>query len=382
MLVAGAMLAGCAKNDSSTSGVRNPPVLATQAGPTVSAFPVELVTVKQEAWVQRVVADAELISLMSPQISAEVAGTVERVLVLPGQTVKKGQLLAALSTGDLALSTLEAQAQSAQLVTQLAEKERVLARNGSLLAQGFISQAALETVQADVAALKQQVRAAQARTELVQRNLAKARIVAPYDAVVSALHVAPGAYVRAGDMLLTLWSDAASSVRIRIPQQYAGRVAPKQPVLLSWNGQDIATEVAHVRPNIDAASRSFEAHAHVPPALRNLTGVSLSATVALSHDAVVSVPAQAVQLSGPDAFVYVTTDNTHARKRMVKTGRQHEGRIEIVEGIHPGDAIVANGAAFIRDGQPILVKDNGTSQPGTLRFTTQNAAPNLHVVLQ
>lgn len=331
------------------------------AGPGLS---VNTVTAQKQEWVQRIALDADVVSLASPDISAEVAGKITEVRVIPGQSVNKGQVLAVLDTNDLALAASEARAQSAQIAAQLADKRRALVRNRDLVDKGFISRAALETIQAEVTAMEQQLQAAKARAELARSNLGKAQVVAPYDAVVSARNVAPGAYVRAGDVLLSLWSPNTSSLRVRVPQQYAGMVHPGQRLAVTWAGRNIETTVMHVRSDIDIASRSFEVQARVPEPLRAVTGAALSATLELGRETVLSIPAQAVQLNGSKPFVFTVNEASKAHQKAVVTGRQQDGQIEILKGVTQGEQVIIEGASFARDGQTVLVREHKGTPPG------------------
>lgn len=361
------LLAGCTNETPST------PPKDQKAGVTAPhqsgdpGLSVNTVAVQKQERVHRIALDADVVSLASPDIAAEVAGNIAEVRVMPGQAVKKGQVLVVLNTSDLSLAASEASAQSAQVAAQLADKRRSLARHEDMVAKGFISRAALETLQAEVAAMEQQLKAAKARAELARSNLAKARVVAPYDAVVAARNVAPGAYVRSGDVLLSLWSPKTSSLRVRVPQQYAGKVTPGQRLFVTWGGKEIETTILHARTAIDMASRSFEAQAQVPEELRSITGAALSATLEIGREAVLSLPAQAIQLNGSESFVFTVSDANEAQRKTVVTGRQQDGQVEIVKGVTEGERVIVEGASFARDGQPVLVRQHTGSEPGARR---------------
>jgi HlyD family secretion protein len=73
----------------------------------------------------------------------------------------------------------------------------------------------------------------------------------------------------------------------------------------------------------------------------------------------VVVPANAVQQQGSDSFVWLVVDNA-AVKRVVKTGETEDGRIEIKDGVSPGDKVVVAGAEKLKeDKQAVKVKEPG-----------------------
>lgn len=348
------MLAAC---DSKTPADK--PAAANKGGPAV-AVATAPATVTQ--LVRRVALDADVVSLASPNIAAEVPGTLSKVLVVPGQAVKKGQVLAELNPADLALAAEDAKAQAAQLSTLLADKAKLLARHESAGNAGYISPATLDTLRAEVNALRQQVEGAKARAALAQNNLAKTQVLAPYAATVSQRNVAAGSFARAGDVLFVLWSPDSSSVRVRVPQEYAGKVKPGQKLFLTWAGKEIETSIERVRSDIDSASRSFEVHARVPAELQSATGAALSASLELRSDAALAVPAQAVQLNGPKAFVFVVDANKKAQQKDVTVGAQVNGQIEVIQGLSDGEQVIVEGAPFVRNGQAVKVDAPATSK--------------------
>lgn len=309
-------------------------------------------------WAERIALDAEVVGLTSPVISAEVSATVDQIPVLPGQKVKKGDVLAMLDQRALVLLAREADAQFAQLGTQLADKQRALGRHEELFAKGYISRAALEIVQTELRLAQQQLMAAKARSELARHQLSKAAVTAPHDGIVSDRHVAPGTYVRPGDKLISLWHPGTSTLRLQVPQHYAGLMKPGQALTVRWDAQALQTELTHVQTDINPVSRSFEVHASVPPPLRSLTGAVLPVTLELQKDSVLAVPAQAIQLNGTSAFLFIVDHEGKAQKKPVTLGRTRNGQTEIIQGISEGERIVVEGAAFIQDRQALLISND------------------------
>ena len=327
--------------------------VAQASGPKGKVLTVSVAEVAKQEWANEVSLDADIVSLASPNIAAEVAGKVTSVAVLPGQAVKKGQLLVTINPTDLSLAAADADAQAAQIAAQLADKNRSLKRNTELAAKEYIGRAVLDSSQAEVAAAAEQLKAAKARAAIARGNLAKAQVVAPYDAVVAERTVAPGSYVRAGDQLVSLWSPAASTIRVQVPQEYAGKVAVGQKLTMHWAGQDIEAKVERVRSDINPQSRAFEVQASVPAALRAVTGASLSALLEVSRDTTTTVPALAIQMNGEKKTVFVVGPDQKVVLKSVTVGRQKDGMVEILEGLSAGERVITEGSSFAQDGQSV-----------------------------
>jgi multidrug efflux pump subunit AcrA (membrane-fusion protein) len=67
------------------------------------------------------------------------------------------------------------------------------------------------------------------------------------------------------------------------------------------------------------------------------------------------VPASALVQRGQLEILFVAEDG-RARMRIVRTGKRTEQGIEVLAGLNPGETVVVDGAAPLRDGQPLEVK--------------------------
>lgn len=300
--------------------------------------------------------DAELVSLSSPSLASEVSAKVLRVLAQPGQQVRQGQLLVELDGADLYLSAEESRYQVAQLQAHLAEKTRAWSRAEELYAKEYVSRSSRDAARAELDVAQAQVSAAQARTQLSQRALGKSRVVAPFDGTVLDVRTAPGAFARAGDILLQLWSPSVSTLRVRVPQEELGKVQPGQRVSLQWENRTLVSKVARVNTAINSGSRSFEAQVEVPPELAAISGLSLRARIELASRDRLVVPAQAPQLEGAQAYLVLFQEGK-AHRVAVELGEQQGGFVEIRSGLKEGAQVVVEGASFASEGQALQVKE-------------------------
>jgi membrane fusion protein (multidrug efflux system) len=67
------------------------------------------------------------------------------------------------------------------------------------------------------------------------------------------------------------------------------------------------------------------------------------------------VPEAALVPDRSTQSVFVVGENDVVEKRQVKTGRRRPGQVEILEGLEPGDRVIARGTQKARDGQPVQV---------------------------
>lgn len=358
---AGLLLSACSGADKGATKAAPAPK-ETAAERKAPALLVTVAAVRSQMLSQQLTVDAELSSLSSPNIATEVSAKVQRVLVKPGEVVRKGQVLAQLEDLDLSLSAAETRAQLSQLEASLADKTRALARAEELFAKEYVSKASRDEAVFARDASRAQVDAARAKATLSERSLAKAQVVAPFDGTVLDVKTAPGAYARAGDVLFQLWSPQQSTLRLRIPQDYLGQVRPAQEVILQHGSQELKSTLTRVNTSVQAASRSFEAHAAIPQELAGVSGLSLAARIQLSPRQALVVPAQAPQLEAGKALLVLVKDGK-AQKVPVELGIQQDGVVEVLAGVEEGAQVVVEGAAFANQGQPVQVREVGEVKP-------------------
>jgi membrane fusion protein, multidrug efflux system len=275
----------------------------------------------------------------------EVSGRIASIGFKDGQVVKKGQLLVGL---DASLNEAEVAQYKAEYDLALSN----LKRSEDLARQKFISSSAEET-----AASNAQV--AEARLKLAQARLSKMRIVAPFDGVVGIRGVSLGDYVKDGTDMVNIEDVRNLKVDFRLPERSLPQIKVGQNVEVvadALPGERWQGHIEAINPRIDAAGRSLEVRGRLDNVSGRLRpGMFVRVRVIVGERAnALLVPEEAIVPQGTDFYVYKVVDNL-ARRVPVKIGVRRDARVEIVEGLVPGDQVVTAGMRLSRDGQPVRV---------------------------
>lgn len=351
LLTTAALLAACGEKPVEKKGAPPALITVTQA----KAVPLEIT--------ERTLGSLE--AVMDPKIAAEVAGKVIAVHARSGQAVKKGQLLALIDPRDAEHQATADSAETARLEALLAQQERLVARQGELVQKNFISKNALDDVTAQRDALKNQLAAARARAEISRGNTGKTRIVAPFDGTIEVQISSAGDYVKVGDPMFSMVSNARLRANLPFPETAAARLKPGMAVRISsplYPDTPISGVVDDIRPTVLDGSRAIQAIARIdnPGPLKG--GGSVDAVVvAGTKDAAVVAPEQSVVLRPAGKVVYVIADGK-ARQQVVKTGSKQGGMVEIVDGLQGGETIALDGAGFLADGAAVSVREPSQGQ--------------------
>lgn len=297
----------------------------------------------------RLTLDGEVANLYSPDIAAEVNGKVLSAHVEPGQTVAKGDLLFKIDASDAMLTAAADRAEQARLGALASDKAAQVSRLSPLAEKDLVSKASVTTARNDAAAAAEAVKAATARSALSARSVSKGEVRAPFNAEVVERRAAPGAYVRAGDVMVSLVSTEASFVRVFVPEADAPllQVGMKADVSVA-GAAPFSSTVTALNRRANKNSRTVEATVSVPAGQSVRPGSSARISLALQAHKALTVAETAVVTEGDTAFVYVV-DAGVAKKTAVKLGARAAGNVEITEGLAEGVA-TAQDAAFLYDG--------------------------------
>ncbi|HPV32614.1 MAG TPA: efflux RND transporter periplasmic adaptor subunit [Methylotenera sp.] len=343
LLAAVAVLAACNKpKNAEEKAARNPPVITTAQVQT------QTLAITEEAI-------GTLEGLVDPTVTAEIAARVIKVDVSVGQTVKKGQLIALLDATDSGLARQEAQAEVARIEVLLANQERNVARNQTLVDKNFISKNALDDATAQQNDLKQQLQAAKIRVASASSTNAKTRIYSPADGKVEKKIVDSGEYVRAGDPIVQIIGNQKLRAHIPFPENIAVKIKPGQPIKLSTPTSNtiVNTTVKEIKPLIMADNRSVDVIADVQNVQDWQAGASINAELTLNEKTgVLMVPEQSVVLRPAGEVVYVIQNNK-AFQRIIQAGERKAGMVEVLNGLEAGLEVAVDGAAYLTDKTPV-----------------------------
>jgi membrane fusion protein (multidrug efflux system) len=295
-------------------------------------------------------------SVQGVMLRPESSGRIARLGFTDGQRVRRGQLLVQLD------DTLQ-QAQLKQAEAQASIARTNLARSRELLGQGFVSQSAVDQ---NAAALE----VAEAQVALARAQVARMRVVAPFDGTAGLKLADVGDYVKDGADIVNIEDLSSLTVQFALPERTIDRLRPGQPVEVTLDalpGRTFAGRVQAVDSQVDANGRSLQVLARVDNqnALLKPGMFARPRVVFAVREGTVVVPEEALVPQGARQFIFkVATgaDGKPVSQRLeARIGARLPGKVEILQGLKPGDSVVTAGhARLLRgDGIPLRVVELG-----------------------
>lgn len=325
------LLSGCGRKPESRVSTELPPVNVR----------VQIVESKVRPATEEVVGTVR--AKLHSVIEAKVSGKIDKMLAVPGQNVKPGELLAELDVREV-----QARLDQAMAVRQQAETD--LQRANSLLAQKILSQAEYDNAQS-------KFRVADAAAKEAETMLGYARVTAPFAGVITRKYTDVGDLAAPGKPLLEMEDPRDLRLEADVPEAVVGHLTlgDKLLVHVSSVSNDLAAIVSEISPAADPNSRTFLVKCDLPPTAGLRAGQFGRAAMPVGETSALRAPASAIVQRGQMELLFIVA-NGHAQMRIVKTGKRVGNEVELVSGVDAGEQIMIEGAAGLVDGQPVTIR--------------------------
>jgi len=329
--------------------------------------PVTLQRVTAVDITDRIEATGQLLAKERAQIAAEVGGRVTEILIDEGSAAEQGAAVLTIDPERRALERDSARARVTETHAALREQEREFERIQELHQRGVASQTQLDQAETKLKLARSRRSAAEAELGMQTRALADAIVKAPFSGLVADRLVSRGEFVAPGQKLFELVSldpievefhlTEVDSSRVKVGNDVGVRVSP-------FPDETFSATVTIVSPTIDPRTRTLRVKAQ----LDNTDGrlrPGLFARVDLGiakRDGVPMIAEEAVLQRADGAVVFRAIAESRVERRVIEVGAHHDGMVEVVRGLAPGDFVVLRGQAGLADGQLVAPRNaDGTS---------------------
>lgn len=281
------------------------------------------------------------------EIRSEVSGIVQSIRFQEGSQVQKGQVL-------LKINDIELQAQLIQATTREQLASENSRRASLLLDKEAISQEEFEVISAEY-------QSAKAQTQLIESQISKTLIRAPFSGRIGLRSISPGAYVTPNDLITRLVSSSDMKITFSVPEKYANQIEVGTELQFSVAGsaQKHIAKVYALEAEIEQATRTLRVRALAPnPDQKLIAGSFANVEFPLSktQDAII-VPTQAV-IPVQDGRMVFIKENGKAKDVRIQTATRTEKNVLVLEGLKAGDTLITTGIMSLRPGTSVNVNIN------------------------
>ena len=279
------------------------------------------------------------------EIRSEVSGIVEQIYFTEGTNVNKGQVL-------LKVNDIELRAQLSQATTKqnlASENER---RAKLLLQKEAISQEEYDIASAEFRSLK-------AQSQLIQAQIAKTSIRAPFSGRIGLRNISPGTYVTPSTLITKLVSSNQVKISFSIPEKYATGVENNTIVKITMpnSSESFSAKIYAIDPEIEIATRTLKVRAIADnPANKLIAGTFATVELPLKNiKNAILVPTEAVIPIQNGKVVYIAS-NGKAKEVKIETLTRTDKDVVVTSGVKAGDTLVVSGVMAIKNDSDIQIK--------------------------
>jgi len=335
------------------------PALAQEAARVPS---VAVAAVSRRDLANELTLQAEFRPYQEVEIHAKVSGYLQKIAVDFGDRVKAGELLATIEVPELQDELDQAVATEQRAEADYAEAHlentRLVGVNQSQ--PNLIAQQELDDASVKERAAAAAVAAAKADADKYRTLVTYTRIAAPFDGVITAREVDPGALIQTGgspgQTLVRVSENQLLRLDFPVSVTYAGEVAVGDPVEIRLQGSDrrLQAKITRFSRSIAMATRTMETEVEVPnPDLKLIPG--MYATVLLKfhrRPGALALPIEAVA-NADNPTVYLVDRDQRIEERPVKLGLESPDAYEVVAGLQEGDQVVVGSRAGLLAGEKV-----------------------------
>jgi RND family efflux transporter MFP subunit len=325
-------------------------------------------------WPRTLTANGNVMAWQEASIGAELQGLrLTEVLADVGDLVKKGQLLARLSSDTAVAELAQAKAALAEAQAALVEAQANAERGRQLEPTGTISKQQYNRYVAAEQTAQAQLLATQARVQANQVRLSQTRILAPDDGVISARSATVGSVVQGGQELFRLVRGGRLEWRAEVTAAELARVKPGMSATLTVpSGGRVAGKVRAVAPTVDPQTRNGLVYVDVPARSEARAGMFARGEIDIGRAPALTLPQAAVVQREGFSYVFLVGRDGRVTQTKVEAGRRVGDRVEIRSGVEAHAEVVATGAGFLTDGDLVRVAERAA--PSAASATAQQGA--------
>ncbi|MCE3281476.1 MAG: efflux transporter periplasmic adaptor subunit [Chitinophagaceae bacterium] len=314
-------------------------VTTTQQQPPVM---VDVILAGYQPLSNTIEANGTVVANETTELRPEVSGRLTYLNIPEGRAVGKGTVLARINDADL-------QAQLRKLRSQLVLAQKTEERFRKLLEVEGINRADYDVALNQVNTLKADI-------NVVQADISRTVVRAPFSGTIGLRNVSPGAYVTPQTVLATIQQVNRSKIDFTLPEIYAGVVTKGRTVVVEVSPTEKrrATILA-VEPQASTATRNLTVRAIIDNGVLN-PGTFVKVLIEAGSKAqTIMVPSSAIIPDAKSKKVIVAK-NGKGIMTTVETGLRTASGVEITSGLNIGDSVVVTGVLYVRPASVVKVR--------------------------
>ncbi|SOE20173.1 membrane fusion protein, multidrug efflux system [Spirosomataceae bacterium TFI 002] len=310
----------------------------------VKAIAVLTEVVKLDESDKAIYSSGTLIPNEEVEIRSEIAGRLIKLNIREGTVVPKGNLIAKLKDDDI-------RAQLKKLAMEDKLAQQIEARQKKLLEINAISKEEYEISANKVGTLS-------ADKELLNVQLEKTELKAPFSGKIGLKNISEGAYISPTTVIATLVQTNPIKIDFTIPERYLNEVKLGQVVFFEVDGADdkFSSRIVAIDPKVDPNLRTLKVRAQASNnGGRLYPGMFVKINLKLNSSPAIMIPSETIIPILGGKKVYVKRNGV-VEEVSIETGLRNEKYVQVLSGLNVGDSLITTSLMNLKNGQPVISK--------------------------
>lgn len=314
-------------------------------GPQSTTLQVEGFSLKPVLFDNTLVITGSILANESLELKSEASGKITRINFKEGSSVKKGELLVQINDEEIR-AQIEKQRYMQKLNKDIEFRQRQLLKKEAISEEEYEN--ALNRLNTTISDIK-----------LLEAQLQKTRVFAPFDGTIGLRYVSQGAYISPATVIATLYNSSPAKIEFAIPSRYSPMISTGRKIRFTVENDTSRVfqgEVYAIEPRIDEATRTLKLRAIADNTKGLLIPgqfVKIDLILASKQNALL-IPTQAVIPGQGGQKVFINRGGK-AKEVAIETGTRTNLKIEVLSGLTAGDTVITTGILQLRNEMPIKV---------------------------
>ncbi len=298
--------------------------------------------IKEEIVNNKIFVTGSILSNEEVFLMPEIAGKVVAIHFKEGSNVNKGDLLVKINDADLQAQLKKLRLQEKLAIEKEARQKKLIDINGISKEEYDATLTQLNSIKADI--------------EVLQAQIAKTEIYAPFSGTIGIRKISEGAFVTTSTVIATIQQINPLKIDFSLPEKYSSIVQLNDQLEFTTDGNltKHKATVSAIEPKVDINTRTLQVRATTSNEHRNIfPGTFANIELSLGkNEKSILIPTQTLIpiLKGAKVFI---SKNGIAEERKVITGVRSSDKIQIVEGLNDGDTLITSGLMTLKAGSQL-----------------------------
>ena len=312
----------------------------------VELFEVDIVVVEPEKLEETISATGNLRAIQEVELNTEVSGKVIGLYIEEGEVVEAGDLLVKVNDNHL-------QAEKLRLESNIEVMEETEARQQQLFERGG-------TTQEDYDNTLMELNNLQAEFATVEAQIERTEVRAPFDGVVGLTFISDGAYITSSSRIASLQDMSSMRIDFSVPERYSASISTGSEIKFEVQGIDslFSAEVTATEPQIDPRTRTLQVRAVTgnDDGLLNPGAYANVELILTSFEDALMLPSQSL-IPDSGSYKVMVYNSGVVREEFVEIGLRTRDRVQILDGLMPGDSVLVNGLMQVNNGDEVAIRN-------------------------